>query len=111
VFFLVALAMVFVILRRLGCNTCDYCKTCTMGLGRLSGWFFGIRNVKDTRNKTAVFFVTLVYGLLGRVPIALLTTSTVQDSAVMKTVLLSCITGFFVYSLATWLRKAQATKN
>jgi hypothetical protein len=41
-FFLVsAFVMIFVILRRLGCNSCYYCKTCTMGFGKLADLFFG----------------------------------------------------------------------
>ena len=85
----------------LACNTCAYCKTCTTGFGRISDWFFGSRNVKDTKNKTALVFVAVVYGMLGLIPIALLAKSTVQEFTLFKTILLAIITGFFVYSLAT----------
>ncbi len=56
VFFLLAFAVLFFILRRLGCSTCAYCKSCTAGFGRIAGWYFGDRSTKDTRSKTALFF-------------------------------------------------------
>jgi len=36
-----ALALIFAILGRLGCSSCYYCKSCTMGFGKLAGLFFG----------------------------------------------------------------------
>ena len=64
-FFLIFAAfMVFAILRRMGCSTCAYCKSCTMGFGRLSAWFFGKRSNKDTRNKAGLAMVVIIYGLL-----------------------------------------------
>ena len=32
-FLIVAFGLIFVILRRLGCSSCYYCKSCTMGFG------------------------------------------------------------------------------
>ena len=108
IFFVSVLVIVFVILRRLGCNTCAYCKTCTMGFGRISGWFFGSRSVKDTGNKTALVFVGIVYALLGIVPIVIVANSMVQEFTALKAVLLACVAGLLVLSLATWFRKTPA---
>lgn len=105
IFFLLAIAMIFIILRRLGCNTCAYCKSCTAGFGRISGWFFGDRTVKDTRNKTALAFVIIIYGLLGVIPISLMLSLTIQELDIFKAFVLACLWGFFIYSIATWLKK------
>jgi hypothetical protein len=40
-FLVSAFVMIFVILRRLGCSSCYYCKSCTMGFGKLADLFFG----------------------------------------------------------------------
>ena len=50
IFLLLALAMVFFLLRRLGCSSCYNCKSCTSGFGRLAGWFFGRRELKDVND-------------------------------------------------------------
>lgn len=111
VFFLFAFAVLFFILRRLGCSTCAYCKSCTAGFGRIAGWYFGDKSTRDTRNKTALFFVAVIYGLIGLVPMAFLIHSIVQEFAILETVLLVCIAGLFVFSLATWLRKTKPPQN
>jgi hypothetical protein len=111
VFFLLAFAVLFFILRRLGCSTCAYCKSCTAGFGRIAGWYFGDKSTRDTRNKTALFFVAVIYGLIGLVPMAFLIHSIVQEFAILETVLLVCIAGLFVFSLATWLRKTKPPQN
>ena len=105
VFLIFTLVTVFAVLRRVGCNTCAYCKSCTMGFGRISGWFFGSWSVKDFRNRTALVFVGFVYVLLSVVPIVILANSMIQEFTVLEAVLLACISGFFVLSLATWFRK------
>jgi len=111
IFFLLAFAVLYFILRRLGCNTCAYCKSCTAGFGRIAGWYFGDRSTKDTRNKTALFLVAVFYGLVGLVPMASLIPSIVQEFAIIETGLLVCIVGLFVSSLATWLMKTELRQN
>jgi hypothetical protein len=109
-FFLIFAAfMVFAILRRLGCNTCAYCKSCTMGFGRLSAWFFGKRSNKDTRNKGGLAMVVIIYGLLSVIPAALLVFLILQAFSVLKVGALVGVLAFSLYSIATW-RKIKVPK-
>jgi hypothetical protein len=109
-FFLIFAAfMVFAILRRLGCNTCAYCKSCTMGFGRLSAWFFGKRSNKDTRNKGGLAMVVIIYGLLAVIPAALLVFLILQAFSVLKVGALVGVLAFSLYSIATW-RKIKVPK-
>jgi hypothetical protein len=101
-FLILAFVMVYLLLRRSGCNTCAYCKTCTMGFGRLSAWFFGKRELKDLNNKSALVLVALVYCLLAPIPIAFLTFSVTLAFAVSKVAVLLCLLAFSVYSALTW---------
>jgi len=109
-FFLIFAAfMVFAILRRLGCSTCAYCKSCTMGFGRLSAWFFGKRSNKDTRNKGGLAMVVIIYGLLAVIPAALLAFLILQSFSVLKIAALIGVLAFSLYSVATW-RKSKVAK-
>jgi hypothetical protein len=60
--------MIFMILRRLGCSSCYYCKTCTSGFGRLAGAFFGTGYTKkeSVGSRTGL----LGFHLFSLVPIA-----------------------------------------
>lgn len=105
IFFLLAIAIIFILLRRLGCGTCAYCTSCTAGFGRISGWFFGDHKVKDTRNKTALAFVIVIYVLLGVIPISLLASSIVKEFDLLRTIVIACLLVFFIYSIVTWRKK------
>jgi hypothetical protein len=101
-FLLLAAGMVFLILRRLGCNTCAYCKSYTMGFGRLAGWFFGKRSTKDLRNKGGLAMVVIIYCLLALIPSAILAVSIFQAFTVLKFAVLIGILAISLYSIATW---------
>jgi len=96
-FLISAIIMVFAILRRLGCSSCYYCKTCTMGFGKLADLFFGsgsMASVNSSRSLKIVF----VYGLLGAVPIAFLAVSIIQEFAVTEIAVLALILLLLLYS-------------
>ena len=103
-------AMVYLMLRRLGCSSCHYCKSCTSGFGRLAGWLFGNRSAKDLNNKTALGFVIIIYFVLGLLPIATLTLSLAQTFDMPRFVLLLCILAVTLMSAIIWLR-LQAKKK
>jgi hypothetical protein len=109
-FLLFALAMIFLILRRLGCSSCYNCKSCTSGFGRLAGWFFGDRSTKDINNKTALVFVAIIYFLLIAFPVSILAVSVFQEFTAPKILVLSGLLLLTAYSVFTWIRpsyKAQ----
>lgn len=101
-FLLFVASMVFAILRRLGCSTCAYCKSCTMGFGRLAGWFFGNRSTKDLHNKGGLAMVVIIYCLLALIPSAILAVSIFQAFTVLKFAVLIGILAISLYSIATW---------
>jgi len=110
-FLVFMLFIVYVVLRRLGCNTCAYCKSCTMGFGRLAGWFFGKRADKDTNNKSALAMVALVYLLLGPIATMLLSFSITQGFATSKIVVLLCLLAISLYSGITWLKNSRSASQ
>jgi hypothetical protein len=97
-FFLVsAFVMVFVILRRLGCNSCYYCKSCTMGFGKLADLFFG-RGYMAGVNSSIKLKIVFVYGLLGLVPMVFLAVSIMQEFAISKIEVLAFLLFLLLYS-------------
>jgi len=97
-FFLVlALMLIFGVLRKLGCNSCYYCKACTMGFGKLADLFFGDGYMAGVSSSGRLKFV-FVYGLLGVVPMAFLVVSVMQEFAVPKIVVLGFLLLFLLYS-------------
>jgi hypothetical protein len=96
-FFGLAAFLIFYELGKHGCVTCYYCKTCTIGMGKLPELFFrqaGTANV----NGRALKLFPLVYLILSALPITLITTSFVQETSVYKVALLAAILAFSAYT-------------
>ncbi len=110
VFLLAASFVIYALLRRLGCSTCAYCKSCTTGFGRLSGWFFGKRQTKDFMNKTALAFVVFLYCFLGLFPAVILIISIFQTLEVASVIVLVCLLAVSLYSATTWFKTSSASK-
>jgi hypothetical protein len=108
-FFLIfAFLMVFAILRRLGCSACYYCKSCTMGFGKLADLFFGSGRMAGV-NSSRGYKVFFAYGLLGVVPIAFLAVSIIQEFAVIKIAVLALLIVLLLYSGIRRKPKQQKT--
>ena len=96
-FFAVAAFLVFFELGKHGCVTCYYCKTCTIGMGKLPDLFFkktGTVNV----NRRALKLFPFVYLILSALPLTLIVVSFFQDTAIYKFVMLASILAFSVYA-------------
>src|SRR4030042_4874408 len=80
-FLVSAFVLVFAVLRRFGCSSCYYCKSCTSGFGKLADLFFGsgyMAGVKSSVGLKAFF----VYGFFGLVPLSFLAGFIMQEFAV-----------------------------
>jgi hypothetical protein len=97
VFFVSASFLVFYELGKHGCTTCYYCKTCTIGIGKLPELFFtkgGTANV----NKRAMKQFPFVYLLLSLVPIVFIVISLLDTITIFKITVLILLLIFSVYS-------------
>lgn len=101
--FFFAAVGVYLILRRLGCSSCYYCKSCTSGYGRLAGVFFGTGYIKKGSVGNRKILIVFIYFLLAFLPIVLLSLSTIQTFTVLKSIVLLCLLAVTLYSLSTWL--------
>jgi len=109
-FFLFTAASVYLILRRLGCSSCYYCKACTSGFGRLSAAFFGTGYTKKGSVGNRHGLIVFIYFLLAPLPMVALASSLLQEFSVLKLALLAGLAAFTVCSGLTW-RRSQPRPN
>ncbi len=96
-FFTLVAFLIFYELGKHGCVTCYYCKTCTIGVGKLPELFFrrgGTANV----NRKALKLFPFVYILLSFVPVSLAAFSIIQEMTFSKVVLLALLLMFSLYT-------------
>jgi hypothetical protein len=96
-FFGLAAFLVFYELGKHGCVTCYFCKTCTIGMGKLPELFFrkaGTANV----NRRALRLFPVTYLLLSALPTVLTVASLFQNVTLLKALLLAAILAFSVYT-------------
>jgi hypothetical protein len=99
-FFLVfSLISVFVILRRLMCNSCYYCKSCTKGLAKLSILFLGANRIPGLSNSSVLGMTVFVYIALFIIPIFVLINSLFGELTTLKLTLLIIILGVFAVAV------------
>jgi hypothetical protein len=107
VFFGLAAFLIFYELGKHGCVTCYYCKTCTIGMGKLPELFFrqaGTANV----NRMALRLFPFTYLLLSALPMILTVVSLFQEITVYKILLLAAI---LLYSVYTGIVRRQTLSN
>ena len=98
-FLFIALFFVYFILRKRGCKTCYYCKTCTIGFGKLPELFF-LKNGTENVDIKGLKMFPYIFALLSIVPIAFLIFSTANQYATNKLVVLIVL---FVFSILSGL--------
>ncbi|HLN46609.1 MAG: hypothetical protein ACM3WQ_02720 [Chloroflexota bacterium] len=96
-FFALVAFLIFFEVGKHGCVTCYYCKTCTIGMGKLPELFFKQKGTANV-NRRALKLFPLVYVLLSLIPVALLVFSLIQELVFYKLVLL---TGILIFSAYT----------
>jgi hypothetical protein len=105
-YLLIEAIIIFAILRRLGCNNCYKCKSCTNGFGRPAGAFFGKGYVKKESVGNRLVIIALVYFLLLPLPAAVLFFSLLQAFTLLKVIVLFCLLTVATYSLTTWYNRS-----
>jgi hypothetical protein len=99
-FLLVSAFLVFYELGKKGCLSCYYCKTCSIGIGKLPDLFFSNEGIKNL-NKNGRRLLPYVFLLLSVVPIVASAVAVWQEFSVLKAVLLAGVLAFSVVSAVT----------
>ncbi len=104
-------ALVYLALRRLGCSSCYYCKSCTSGFGRLTGSFFGSGFTKKSSVGNRIGFIAFIFFLLGPLPAVTLIFSLTRNFSAPALADLICVLALSIYSTSTWVRKKQTSRQ
>jgi hypothetical protein len=102
-YFLIVAFLIFCEMGKHGCVTCYYCKTCTIGIGKLPELFFRKKGNANV-NKAAMRLFPFIYMLLSVLPVVLIVYSLVQGLLILKVFLLSSIIVYSVTAGAARLR-------
>jgi hypothetical protein len=79
---------VLVIIRRLLCSSCYYCKSCTKGFAKLSILFLGANSIPGLSKNSIIGMVAFIYLLLIVIPVAMLTNSILVEFSLLKIMIL-----------------------
>lgn len=103
-FFALVAFLIFFEIGKHGCVTCYYCKTCTIGMGKLPELFLKQKGTVNV-NRRAVKLFPLVYVLLSLIPIALIVFSLIQELITYK---LWLLTGILIFSIYTGIIRRKS---
>jgi len=110
VFLAVALAAVYIVLRKLVCTNCYYYgKRCSMGWGALSALLFKQGDMSRFDTGVGIKIAPLVYGLLTLIPLVTLAISMAISFSIAKTIVLVLLLAVSACS-GTVSRKKSCTR-
>ena len=91
--------VMFIIIRRLLCNSCYYCKSCTKGFAKLSKLTLGSNHIPGISKGSTEGMAATMYVILTGIPVIMLVNSLINSFDLVKIVLLSTIVGLTTYTL------------
>ncbi len=99
VFFIIAVLVVYIILRWLVCTNCYYYdKWCSMGWGKLAAVLFKQGKIEEFNESIGVRLAPIVYGLLTIFPLIVVVISIIAEIDYYKIAVLVILLVFFVLS-------------
>ncbi len=94
---------IYIIIRRLLCNSCYYCKSCTKGFAKLSILFLGANHIPGITKKSLVGMTVFIFIVLLVTPTSVLASSLLVEYSLVKLIVL---TGLVVTSLIALIIRA-----
>jgi hypothetical protein len=76
--------VIYGIIRRMTCNSCYYCKSCTKGMAKLSLLFLGANHIPGLSKSSIFAMTTIVYVVLTIIPGGLLALSIMAQYSLLK---------------------------
>ncbi len=85
IYFVFAVVMIFIVLRKLVCINCYYYgKMCSLGWGKLSALFFKKGDIEKFSTSTGIKLAPLTYGLLTLIPVVLIIISIIREFTMIQ---------------------------
>lgn len=99
--------IVLIIIRRLLCNNCYYCKSCTKGFAKLSKLSLGSNLIPGISKGSTIGMATTMYIVLTAIPGLLLANSIINAFDLPKLLLLSSLLSITTYTAIMRLKKGN----
>jgi hypothetical protein len=96
--------LLLIVIRRLLCNSCYYCKSCTKGFAKLSKLTLGSNHIPGIGKGSTFGMAITIYVFLTGIPAFLLINSMLSNFSLTKTVLLLTIVAITLYTLSVRAR-------
>jgi hypothetical protein len=107
IFLIFSLVSIYVIIRRMLCNSCYYCKSCTKGLTKLSILIRGANHIPGLSKGSIMGMTVFAYVVLTVIPGWLIFGSLLQSFDILKISVLSAITLISIYGIAMHLKNGN----
>ena len=79
---------IYIIIRRMLCNSCYYCKSCTKGFAKLSILFLGANHIPGITKTSLVGMTVFIFIVLLVIPASVLASSLLAEYSLVKLILL-----------------------
>ncbi len=89
----------YIIVRRLLCNSCHYCKSCTKGFAKLSILFLGANNIPGLSKGSIIGMTVYIFIALMAIPSLVLGGSVLSQFTLLKLVGLVAVLAVSLYAL------------
>ncbi len=109
--------VILIIIRRMLCNSCYYCKSCTKGFAKLSILFLGTNRIPGLNKGSILSMTAAIFVILSVIPGLLIASSILQGFTLLKFLALTCLIAITLYAVGSRLKngnrnlwKLEATK-
>jgi hypothetical protein len=92
---------IYVIIRRLLCNSCYYCKSCTKGFAKMSILFLGTNQIPGLSKSSVLVMTSFIYVVLLVIPGFVLANSILMEFTWFKFILLTGLLAFSMFAIAS----------
>ncbi len=107
VFLAFAAFSVFIIVRRLLCNSCYYCKSCTKGIAKLSILSLGANRIPGLSKSSLLGMSAFLYIVLTVIPGWLLANSLLQQFDALKVAVLAGLVAVSLFGVAARVKNGD----
>jgi hypothetical protein len=106
-FLIFSVISIYIIIRRMLCNSCYYCKSCTKGIAKLSILMRGANQIPGLSTSSIMGMTVFTYLVLAVIPSWLLVSSLLQSFDILKILVLSAIALISILGIAMHLKNGN----
>jgi hypothetical protein len=102
-----AVFSVYIIARRLMCNSCYYCNSCTKGIAKLSLLFLGANRIPGISKSSIIGIDVFLYVALSIIPISVFAASLLQGFSFLSAMVLTGLLIVSIFGIVARIKKGD----